>query len=59
MLLNENKDNKLNAIIINNSQNNENDQSNAKFAGTYKDKQKGPISAISRAMTENPANLPK
>lgn len=59
MLLKENNASKLNAIIINNSQNSDNDQISDKLIGAYILKQRAQMREINKATTAKPEYFPK
>ena len=59
ILLNENKDNRLKAIMIKSSQNNDNDHSSDRFIGTKTVKQTALNNEMNKATTAKPVNLPK
>lgn len=59
MLLKENNANKLNAIIINNSQNNDNDHKSDKLTGAYILKHKAQMRERNKATTAKPEYFPQ
>jgi len=59
MLLNENRHNKLKAMIIRSSQNNENDHKSTILTGANKHKHAAIIKTTIKDIPENPINLPK